>query len=130
MYAKFWATYFEIHCKCPNRSDLCCAVLSHFSHVQLFVILWTVACQAPLSVEFSRQEYWSGFPCPPSGDHLDPGIEPTSLMSPALADGFFTTSTPEKPEWEAIRHTAASEANPALPLWGHAGPVSPPHTQV
>ena len=53
--------------------------------------LWTVACQAPLSMEFSRQEYWSGFPCPPPGDLPDPGIEPRSLMSPALAGRFFTT---------------------------------------
>ena len=42
---------------------------------------------------FSRQEYWSGLPCPPPGDLLNPGIKPMSLMSPALADGFFTTST-------------------------------------
>ena len=53
---------------------------------------WTVACQAPLSMGFSRQEYWSGLPCPPPGDLPDPGIEPSSLMSPASAGGFFTTS--------------------------------------
>ncbi|ELR63021.1 hypothetical protein M91_07536, partial [Bos mutus] len=47
---------------------------------------------APLSMGFSRQEYWSGLPCPPPGDLLDSGIEPKSLMSPALAGGFFTTS--------------------------------------
>ena len=41
---------------------------------------------------FSRQEYWSGLPGPPPGDLLDPGLEPTSLMSPALVGGFFTTS--------------------------------------
>ena len=51
------------------------------SHAQLFVIPWTVARQAPLSMAFSRQEYWSGFPFPPPGDLSDPGIEP---MSPAL----------------------------------------------
>ena len=55
------------------------------------------ACQAPLSMEFSRQEYWSGLPCPPPGDLPDPGIEPMSLMSPALAGRFLTTST----TWEA-----------------------------
>ncbi|CAI9158760.1 unnamed protein product [Rangifer tarandus platyrhynchus] len=54
---------------------------------------WTAARQAPLPMGFSRQEYWSGLPCPPPGDLPDPGIEPTSLMSPALAGGFFTTST-------------------------------------
>ena len=68
-------------------------VLSRFSHVQLSVTIWTVAHQAPLSMEFSRQEYWSGLPCPPPGDLPDPGIEPKSLMSPALAGAFFTTST-------------------------------------
>ena len=48
--------------------------------VQLFATLWTVASQAPLSMGFSRQEYWSGLPCPPSGDLTDPGIEPAFLM--------------------------------------------------
>jgi len=71
--------------------------LSHFSHVCLFVTLWTIASQAPLSMGFSRQEYWSGLPCPPPGDPPDPGIEPGSPMSPALADKFFTTSI----TWEA-----------------------------
>ena len=47
---------------------------------------------APLSMGFSRQEYWSGLPCPPLGDLPDTGIEPMSLKSPALAGGFFTTS--------------------------------------
>ena len=55
--------------------------------------LWTVAHQAPLSMGFSRQEYWSGLPCPPPGYLYDPGIKPASFMSPALAGGFFTTST-------------------------------------
>ena len=64
-------------------------VLSHFSRVQLFVTLWTVAHLAPLSMGFSRQEYWSD----PSQDLPDPGIKPASLMSPALAGRFFTTST-------------------------------------
>ena len=52
-----------------------------------------------LSMRFSRQEYWSGLPCPPPGDLPDPGIKPTSLKSPALADGFFTTSA----TWEALQ---------------------------
>ena len=67
------------------------------SHVQLFVTPWTIACQAPLSMGFSRQEYWSKLPFPPPGDLPDPGTEPMSLMSPALAGGFFTTSA----TWEA-----------------------------
>ena len=59
------------------------------SHVQFFVILWTVVCQAPLSMGFSRQEYWSGLQFPSPGDLPDPGIEPMSLVSPALAGRFF-----------------------------------------
>ena len=50
-----------------------------------------------LSVEFSRQEYWSGLPCPPPGDLPNPGLEPMSLASPALAGGLFTAETPGKP---------------------------------
>ena len=65
--------------------------------VQLFATLWTIAHQAPLSMGFSRQEYWNGLPCPPPGDLPDLGIEPASLMSPALPGRFFTTST----TWEA-----------------------------
>ena len=72
-------------------------VLSHFSHVQLCAILWTIACQAPLSMGFSRQEYCSGLPCPSPGDLPDPGIKPIGLMSSALAGGSFTTSA----MWEA-----------------------------
>ena len=60
--------------------------------------LWTVAHHAPLATEFSREEYWSGLPFPTPGDLPDPGIEPESLVSPAVAGGFFTTSAP----WEAL----------------------------
>ena len=68
-------------------------MLSHFSCVQLLGSPWIVACQAPLSMEFSKQEYCSGFPYPPPENLPDPGIEPISLMSPALASGIFTRST-------------------------------------
>ena len=67
------------------------ALLSH-SAMSDSATPWTVARQAPLSVGLSRQEYWSGLPCPLPGDLLDPRIKPMSLMSPALAGGFFTTS--------------------------------------
>ena len=63
------------------------------SHVLLFVAPWIVAHQAPLSMGFSRQEYWSGLPFPPLGDLPDPGIEPMSLVSPTMAGRFFTTET-------------------------------------
>ena len=62
------------------------------SHVLLFVTPWTVAHQAPLSMGFPRQEYWSELPFPSPGDLPDPGIKPMSLVSPALAGRFFTTS--------------------------------------
>ena len=61
--------------------QVCMCMLSHISHVQLFVTLWTVAYQAPLSMGFSRKEYWSGLPCPPPGDLSNPGIEPASPTS-------------------------------------------------
>ena len=72
-------------------------MLSYFSCVGLFETLWTVVSQAPLSMGFSRQKCWSALPFPPPGDLPDPGIQPASLMSPALAGGFFATSV----TWEA-----------------------------
>ena len=75
-------------------------MFSRFSCVPLFVTLWTVAFQAPLSMGFSRQEYWSGLLCPPPGDLPDPGME---TMSP-LTGRFFTTST----TWEACCYTNLS----------------------
>ena len=62
------------------------------SRVLLFLTPWTVAHQARLSMEFSRQEYWSGLPFSTPGDLANHGIEPASLESPALAGRFFTTS--------------------------------------
>ena len=67
-----------------------CAYLT--SVVSDFATLWTVARQAPLSLGFSRREYWGGLPCPPPGDLPDGGIEPGSPASPAMAHMFFTTS--------------------------------------
>ena len=69
---------------------LCCtpqtntALLINYSSVMFFAMPWTVACQAPLSMEFSRQEYWIGLSFPPSGDLPNPGIKPASPVSPAL----------------------------------------------
>ena len=67
------------------------------SHVLLSVVPWTVACQAPLSIGFLCQGYWSVLPFSTPGDLPDPRIEPTSLVSPALAGRFFTT----RAMWEA-----------------------------
>ena len=75
-------------------------VPSHFSRVWHIVTLWIVARQAPLSKGFSRQEYWSGLPCPPPRNLPDPGIEPKSLKLPALVDRFFTTHA----TWKHYEH--------------------------
>ena len=81
----------------PSLIHVHVCMLSCFSRVQLFETLRTIAHQAPLSMGFSRQEYWSGLQCPPPEDLLNPGFEPMSVMSPALAGEFFTTNT----SWEA-----------------------------
>ena len=87
-------------------------MLGHFIHVQLFETPWTIACQAPLSMGLSWQEYWSGLPCPPPEDLPDSEMESMSLMSPTLAGGLFTTSA----TWEAqkhlvcVRHSAMSNS--------------------
>ena len=70
-----------------------CACTQLLSLVILFVNPWTVAHQAPLSMAFPRQEYWSGSPFPPPGDLPAPKIKLTFLKSPALAGRSFTTST-------------------------------------
>ena len=81
-----------------DTSNVCaCSVTSVMSGP---VTPWILAHQALLSIGFSRKEYWSGLPCPPPGDLSDPRIEHTSLMSPSLAGGFFTT----KATWEAPVH--------------------------
>ena len=72
-------------------------VSGRFSRVQLFATLWTVTCQAPLSMGFSRQEYWRGCHALHQVNLPDPGIEPMSLASPALPGGFLITSA----TWEA-----------------------------
>ena len=76
-------------------------MLHRFSHVQLFVIF--AAQQAPLSMGFSWQEYWSGLPCPPPGELPDPGIEPTS---PALQ----VNSLPTEPPGKSLSNLAATAA--------------------
>ena len=70
--------------------------LKCFSCVRLFETLWTIVRQAPLSMRFSSQEYWSGLSYPSPGDLSNPGTEPISLTSPALAGGFFTAKPPSR----------------------------------
>ena len=74
-----------------TRFDVC------LGRVRLFVTPWTVAHQTSLSMEFSRQECWSGLSFPSPRDLPHPGIKPSSLVSPAMAGRFFTTAPPGKP---------------------------------
>ena len=97
-------------------------MLSRFSCVQLFATLWTVARQAPLSVGFSRHEYRSGFPCPPPGDLPHPGIKLSSLTSPALTGGFFTTSA----TWKA-HNLCIKMYNKKVITWGTKIPHAAEH---
>ena len=73
------------------------------SHVRLFATQWYVAHKAPLSLEFSRQDYWCGLPFPTPGDLPNPGIETASLASPALVGRFFTTLPPGKPKLTVLQ---------------------------
>ena len=92
------ATFSEL-CSCFswNTVSICILHACVLSHVRLFYDPWTVACQAPLSMAFSRQEWWSGLPVPSPVDLPNPGIEPASLLSPALSRKFFTTCATWEP---------------------------------
>ena len=83
------ACFLSAFCALSTGMPVCCLI----SCVQLFATTWTVFCQAPLSTGFSKQAYWNGLLFPFPGDLPDPGIEPTCLVSPALAAGFFTPSS-------------------------------------
>ena len=88
--------YCFLHIICTETT-----ITQSLSCVQLSVTPWTVTCQAPLCMEFSKQKYWSGLPFLPPGDLPYPGIEPASLIPPAFAGGFFTTSA-RKPHYNAV----------------------------
>ena len=98
--------------------------------IRLFVTPWTVARQAALSMEFSRQEYWSRFPVPTPGDLPDSGIEPTSLESPALAGRVFTTElpTPVPPSSLCERHRSGGLPLSRLSQKSLTVPHNFPHT--
>ena len=87
----------------------CCALLRYISCVQLCVTPWIVACQDPLSMGFSRQEYWSGVPFPSPGDLSNTGIQSTPLTSQALAGGIFTTSTTWRAPKDALLASQGKE---------------------
>ena len=93
---RIFATPSMLSCQDNMKPGVFC-MLSHFSCVRLFATLWTVAHQAPLSMGFSRQEYWWGLPVPSPGNLLNPGIKPVSPVSPTVAGGFFTAEPPGKP---------------------------------
>ena len=88
-------------------AELCCTVLL-LSRVWLFTTPWTVARQAPLSMGFSRQEDWSGFPCPPPGDLPNPGME---LRSPTLQEDSLPTELPGKLNYSVVLITAAQQSD-------------------
>ena len=105
-----------------------CVCVCVLSHVQLFAIPWTVALQAPLSTEFSRQEYWSGLPFPPPGDLPNPEMEPVSPASPAQTGRFFTARVTRvgMPQTSEHLHTSVplptvlllrGTASSPLPTW-------------
>ena len=99
MQSRIWNAGFSTH---QERLLFDCmllvCMLGCFSCVGLFGILWTIACQVPLSRGFSRWEYWTGLPCPPQGIFPTQGSnqQPASLITPALANRFFMTSN----SWE------------------------------
>ena len=93
-----------------------------WSRVQLFVTPWTEAHGAPLSLGFSRQEYWSGLPCPPPADLPDSGIEHASLMSPALQEDFFPLTPPKKPAYTVVRLVSEFWSVALRRLW-HRSPL-------
>ena len=94
------------------------------SRIQLLVILGTIARQAPLSMGFPRQKYWSGLPFPPSGNLLNPGIEPTFLAYPALVGGFFTSWATSSVQFS--RSVASDSLRPHEPQ--HTRPPCPSPT--
>ena len=88
----------EVLQKIQSRSTMCSVCVQSLSRAQLFATPWIIALQAPLSMEFSRQDYWSGLPFPSPGDLPDPGIEHASPAPPSLVGRFFTTAPPGKPK--------------------------------
>ena len=88
------------------------------SRVRLFATPWTLAHQILLSMEFTRQEYWSGLPFPPLGDLPNSGLEPSSLASPALAGGFFVSVLLGKPQgWLYHLWIFRDSFTSSFPIW-------------
>ena len=98
---------------------MCVCMCSIVKLCQLFATPWTVALQAPLSMGFSRQEYWGGLPFPPPGDLPSPGIEPVSPAAPILSGRFSTTEPPGKPwnSWVGVAITTLWLKKPGSNGW-------------
>ena len=107
-----WYKQADLKIKEKNIIIVCvCVCVCVFSHVQLFAAPWTIACQAPPPMEFSRQDYWSGMPFPTAGDLLDSGIQPVTLVSSALVGRFFPIST----TWNNRYQKSIMKSN--IPSW-------------
>ena len=104
---------------------MCACVLSRFSHVRLCAILWTIAQQAPLSMGFSKQEYWSELPVPSPGDPLNPGTAPASLCLLPWQVGSLPLVSPGKP-----MDTQNSPQDTAVPSREDPAPSTRTQTQV
>ena len=103
---------------------VCACACCCFSHVQLSVTPWTVAHQPPLSMGFSRQEYWRGLPCPPPGDLLDPGIEPVSPATPALQEDSSLLSHWGSPTSKRLRVKTSFCTHSSLEIKGLVNAIS------
>ena len=105
-----------------KRSDFVCVCVcaQSLSCVQPFATPWTVVCQAPLCMGFSRQEYWNRLPFPPPGKLPDPGVEPECPVTPELAGRFFTTELPGLKSFRPwVKQTCAWISAPPLTDWAH-----------
>ena len=104
-------------------------VLSHFSCVWQFATLWTIDQQSPLSVGFSKEEYWSGLPCPPPGDLPDPGVKPVCPETPALQVDSLLLSHLGKPKakstYPRITRSNSSQALQLTYLRFDVSPLTP-----
>ena len=107
-------------------------MLSHTVMSNSFATLWTLAYQAPLSMRFSRHEYWRRLPYPPSGPLPDPQAKPISLISPTLAGRFFTTSaTWETKTWSSVQFSSITQSCPTLcDSMNHSTPGLPVYHQL
>ena len=111
-----------------NKAFRVACMLSRFSRVRLFATLWTIACQAPLSRGFSRQDYWSGLSCPSPGDLPDPGVEPSLLGPLHWQAGSLALQPPGKPQglggiWGYYIQSGATEGEMEGDLLKTSGPA-------